>query len=156
MQHFFLAQLLLAVAVVATAIEKPPAAVVVRQTTPAPPTIMSCPEYSRIANLSTIGKNSTYRATFFAASPNGNHYNAEVLDNAILQLPAVILNQALNEACGNLTALAIVEAERNFTQRTVAQFSDIPLPEPLKTGPLIAIVCGSVAMFMGVTWVAMP
>ncbi|KAL0941467.1 uncharacterized protein CTRU02_204230 [Colletotrichum truncatum] len=164
MHNFFLAQLLLAVTVFANtafghAISNPGPAVVVRQAAPvaANPqsTIMSCADYSRIANLSTIGANSTYRATFFAASPNGNQYNAEVLDTAIAKLPSVIMDKALNDACGNLTALALVEAERNFTQRIVAQFSNIPVPPPLKTGPIIGIVCLSIVMFCG-SWVAMP
>lgn len=171
MHSFFLAQLLLALCAafanagllgnVAHAVAHPAEglAVVVRQAapaaTPAAATAVSCSEYSRIANLSTIGANSTYRATFFQASPNGNQFNAEVLDTAIKKLPSVIMDKALNDACGNLTALALVEAERNFTQRIVAQFSNIPLPEPLTTGPIIAVVCVSIVLFCG-TWIAMP
>ncbi|EQB43268.1 hypothetical protein GCG54_00003010 [Colletotrichum gloeosporioides] len=163
MHAYFLAQLLLAATALANAIanpnQAPGLAVVVRQAAPVaanpPSTIMSCAEYSRIANLSTVGANSTYRATFFAASPNGNQYNAEVLDTAIAKLPTVIMDQALNTACGNLTALALVEAERNFTQRTVLQLSNIPVPDPLTTGPVIAIVCASIVLAAG-SWVAMP
>ncbi|KAK2779061.1 hypothetical protein CKAH01_11481 [Colletotrichum kahawae] len=161
MYAYFLAQLLLAATALANAIANPAGglAVVVRQAAPVaanpPSTIMSCAEYSRIANLSTVGANSTYRATFFAASPNGNQYNAEVLDTAILKLPTVIMDQALNTACGNLTALALVEAQRNFTQRTVLQLSNIPVPEPLTVGPVIAIVCASIVLAAG-SWVAMP
>ncbi|WYZ36938.1 hypothetical protein EsH8_II_000444 [Colletotrichum jinshuiense] len=156
------AQLFLAVSVFAgaalgKAIEIPGvAAVVVRQTTPAVSTIMSCGEYSRIANLSTVGANSTYRATFFEASPNGNQFNAEVLDTAIAKLPSVIMDRALNEACGNLTALAIQEAANNFTLRTVLQFSNIPPPEPLDTSTHIIFVCLGAVFFMGGTWIAMP
>ncbi|KAF6822727.1 hypothetical protein CPLU01_11837 [Colletotrichum plurivorum] len=170
MHDFALAKLLLLAlavfshAVLGKAIANPPPpgpAVVVRQAaggavaTNPQSTIMSCGEYSRIANLSTVGKNSTYRATFFAASPEGNHYNAEVLDTAIARLPTVIMDKALNDACGNLTALALVEAERNFTQRTVLQFPNIPVPPPLTTGPVIAVVCLSIVFFCG-SWVALP
>ncbi|OLN92240.1 hypothetical protein CCHL11_01333 [Colletotrichum chlorophyti] len=157
-----LAQMLTAVSVLSTAvvgkaIEVPAPAVVVRQTTTTPPsTIVSCDEYSRIANLSTVGLNSTYRATFFEASPHGNQFNAEVLDTAIAKLPSVIMNQALNEACGNLTALAIQEAATNFTQRTVLQLSNIPPPVPLDTSTHIVIVCLGGLIFMGGTWMAMP
>ncbi|KAK1976511.1 hypothetical protein LZ30DRAFT_692811 [Colletotrichum cereale] len=161
MQGFGFAQVLLAVSVLtnaafAKAIEAPAPAVVVRQTTPAQSTIMSCGEYSRIANLSTVGVNSTYRATFFAASPNGNQFNAEVLDTAIAKLPSVIMDQALNAACGNLTALAIQEAANNFTIRTVLQFSNIPVPAPLDTSLHIVFCCAAALFFMGGTWVAMP
>lgn len=170
MHNFFLAQLLVAVAVAVAVfadaalghainnINNPgPAAVVVRQAAAAnpPPTVMSCADYSRIANLSTIGANSTYRATFFAASPNGNQFNAEVLDTAIAKLPSVIMDRNLNDVCGNLTALALVEAERNFTRRIVAQFSNIPPAPPLTTGPIIAVVCMSIVLVCG-SWVAMP
>ncbi|GKT56585.1 metal tolerance protein 3 protein [Colletotrichum tofieldiae] len=161
MHNFAFAQILLAVSVFvnaafAKAVEVPGPAVVVRQTTPAQPTIMSCGEYSRIANLSTVGANSTYRATFFEASPNGNQFNAEVLDTAMAKLPSVIMDRALNEACGNLTALALQEAANNFTIRTVLQFANIPPTEPLDTSIHIIIVCVAAVTFMGGTWLAMP
>ncbi|KAK2027510.1 hypothetical protein LX32DRAFT_653888 [Colletotrichum zoysiae] len=165
MHAFGIARALLAVSVfanaaLAKAIDIPAAAaaaaVVVRQAAPAQSTIMSCGEYSRIANLSTVGANSTYRSTFFAASPNGNQFNAEVLDTAIAKLPSVIMDRALNEACGNLTALAIQEAASNFTVRTVLQFSNIPVPEPLDVGLNIVFCCAVALTFMGGTWLTMP
>ncbi|KAK1459807.1 hypothetical protein CMEL01_02806 [Colletotrichum melonis] len=166
MQHSIFTNLFLAVSLMGTAafgkaieVPAPGPAVVVRQTnptTPAQSTIMSCGEYSRIANLSTVGANSTYRATFFEASPNGNQFNAEVLDTAILKLPTVIMDRALNEACGNLTALAIQEAANNFSIRTVLQFSNIPPAEPLDTSTHIIFVCAGALFFMSGIWVAMP
>ncbi|GKT44643.1 uncharacterized protein ColSpa_04824 [Colletotrichum spaethianum] len=162
MHNFVFAQILLAVSVFANgafagAIEAPGPAVVVRQTTPTTQsTIVSCGEYSRIANLSTVGANSTYRATFFVASPNGNQFNAEVLDTAIAKLPSLIMDRALNEACGNLTALAIQEAANNFTIRTVLQFSNIPPAAPLDTSVHIIVCCAAALIFMGGTWLAMP
>ncbi|KAK1569613.1 uncharacterized protein LY79DRAFT_528378 [Colletotrichum navitas] len=161
MHAFGFARVLLAVSVFADAafakaIEVPGMAVVVRQAAPAQSTIMSCGEYSRIANLSTVGSNSTYRATFFAASPNGNQFNAEVLDTAIAKLPSVIMDRPLNEACGNLTALAIQEAANNFTIRTVLQFSNIPVPKPLDVGPDIIFCCALALFFMGGIWLTMP
>ncbi|KAK1968935.1 hypothetical protein LY78DRAFT_654589 [Colletotrichum sublineola] len=167
MHVFGFAQALLAISVFANAafskaIESPPAGgpavVVVRQTAPPPAQslIMSCGDYSRIANLSIVGSNSTYRATFFAISPVGTQYNAEVLDTAIAKLPTVIMDRPLNEACGNLTALAIQEAANNFTVRTVLQFSNIPVPEPLDTGTNIIFCCAAALIFMGGTWLSMP
>ncbi|TQN68724.1 hypothetical protein CSHISOI_06734 [Colletotrichum shisoi] len=156
MHHFVLAQILLAVSVLSNgALAK---ALLVRQTAPTTgqPAAVSCGEYSRIANLSTVGSNSTYRATFFDASPAGNSFNAAVLDAAIAKLPSVIMDRALNEACGNLTALAIQEAANNFTIRTVLQFSNIPPTEPLDNSLHIIFVCAAALTFMTGTWVAMP
>ncbi|KAJ0160799.1 hypothetical protein CTA2_7269 [Colletotrichum tanaceti] len=156
MHNFVLAQILLAVSVFTNgALAK---ALVVRQTAPTTgrTTAVSCGEYARIANLSAVGTNSSYRATFFEASPAGNSFNAAVLDTAIAKLPSVIMDRALNEACGNLTALAIREAANNFTIRTVLQFSNIPPAEPLDTSFHVLIACAAALTFMGGTWVAMP
>ncbi|OHF00629.1 hypothetical protein CORC01_03946 [Colletotrichum orchidophilum] len=158
--NIFLAVSLMSTAALGKAISVPGPAIVVRQTNPTTPaaqsTIMSCGEYSRIANLSTVGANSTYRATFFEASPNGNQFNAEVLDTAILKLPSVIMDRALNEACGNLTALAIQEAANNFTIRTVLQFSNIPPAAPLDISTNIIFVCAGALFFMTGIWMTMP
>ncbi|KAK1991569.1 hypothetical protein LX36DRAFT_663191 [Colletotrichum falcatum] len=166
MHAFGFAQVLLAVSVFADAafakaVDVPAAAaaaaaVVVRQAAPAQSTIISCGEYSRIANLSTVGANSTYRASFFAASPNGNQFNAEVLDTAIAKLPSLIMDRALNEACGNLTALAIQEAANNFsTSRTVLQFANIPPATPPDVGTNIIFCCAAALFFMGGCWLGL-
>jgi len=78
---------------------------------------------------------------------------ASMLNAAIAKLPALTTNATLNKACGNLTTVALTEAEKNFTKGVVAQFTGIK-PEGIKAGPEVAIIvafvvfsiCG-VAMF---------
>lgn len=111
---------------------------------------LQCMEYSRIANLSTIGANSSYRAPFMAASPVGTSINAAMLDGAIAKLPAMKMDQALNDMCGNLTTIALAEAERNLTLRTVAQFDNVPaitvnngLAVIFTTVAALVLICGT-------------
>jgi len=126
-------------------------AILVRQTSGS--TNPQCLDYSRTANLSTIGKNSTYRSAFLQSSPQGTNMVAGMLNAAIAKLPALTTNATLNEACGNLTTVALTEAEKNFTKGVVAQFTGIK-PEGIRAGPEVAIIvafvvfsiCG-VAMF---------
>ncbi|TAQ84479.1 hypothetical protein B7494_g7201 [Chlorociboria aeruginascens] len=85
-------------------------------------TTTSCADYSTIANLSTIGLNSTFRAAFLQASPQGTDATAAILNKAEAQLPDVIDDATLNTQCGNLTALALQEAPINFTLGIVGPF----------------------------------
>ncbi|KAI0430171.1 hypothetical protein F5Y09DRAFT_239283 [Xylaria sp. FL1042] len=101
------------------------AALAPRQSPAATPAIpaslpVSCADYSRIANLSTIALNSTLRAAFLRSSSMGTFSAAAILDSESPKLMDLEFNVALNQQCGNLTALAIVEAGRNLTAGTVA------------------------------------
>ncbi|OCL12805.1 hypothetical protein AOQ84DRAFT_360309 [Glonium stellatum] len=142
------------VAVIASP-DKLPVALSVRQTSA--PIDSECLTYSRTANLSTIGANSTYRSAFLQASNVGTLMNSRMLDAAIQKLPALTRDAALNKACGNLTTIALTEAERNFTMGVVAQFSGlVGNPQSIKAGPeLLAIVAAVVLVFGGV-WMFMP
>jgi len=82
----------------------------------------TCAEYSTIANLSTVGSNSTYRAAYLAASPQGGYPARAPLDTAEKELPNLQFDTALNTACGNLTEIAIKGAATNFTNGVVLQF----------------------------------
>lgn len=112
-----------------------------------------CLDYSVTANLSTIGANSSYRAAFIQSSPQGTFQVAAVLNAAIAKLPALTKNATLNKACGNLTTVAFVEAEKNYTKGVVAQFTGIK-PTTIEAGIEVAVIvafvvfsiCG-VAMF---------
>jgi hypothetical protein len=135
--------------------DKDPAVIALRQTSNlADP---RCFDYSRTANLSTIGANSTYRSAFLQASRVGTHINGVMLNAAIQKLPSLTRDPALNRACGNLTTIAFNEAERNFTQGIVAQFSGlVGNPQELKAGvEVIAVVTVVVVIFVA-GWGMMP
>lgn len=83
----------------------------------------ACDNYSRIANLTVVGSNATYRGAYLAASPEGGDPARAPLDAAMPQLPALQFDEALNEQCGNLTTIAYEGAEANFTNGIVLQFS---------------------------------
>ncbi|KAJ4417786.1 hypothetical protein N0V82_005952 [Gnomoniopsis sp. IMI 355080] len=100
----------------------------------------ACAQYSIVANLSVIGANSTYRAAFLESSPQGTLVNAALLNKAIAQNAALALDPALNQACGNSTAIAITEAANNFTRNIVAQFTFVGNPSAVTVGPIIAVV----------------
>lgn len=93
-----------------------------------------------IANLSVIGANSTYRAAFLESSPQGTLGNAALLNKAIADNTNLALDTALNQACGNSTAIAITEAANNFTRNIVAQFTFVGNPSAVTVGPIIAVV----------------
>lgn len=86
------------------------------------PLPVTCLEYSSIANLSTIGLNSTLRAAYLQAAPDGTDHSVAILNGAEAKLPTLKVDVALNEQCGNLTSVALVEAGNNFTQGIVAQY----------------------------------
>lgn len=89
---------------------------------------VSCEEYGRLVNLSTIGTNSTFRSAFIQASPDGTRHSGNILDEATAKYTelALINDTKLNDnktGCGNLTELAIAEAPANFTKGIVGPFS---------------------------------
>lgn len=103
----------------------------------------TCLEYSRVANYSTIGTNSTYRASFQQASPHGTDQASGILDSATAKLPDFKFNAAINARCGNLSQVAVAGAEANFTQGIVAEFR-ISAASPGLRGGLGMMVAGLV------------
>ena len=123
-----------------------------RQATPPVP---SCLSYATVANLSTIGTNSTFRAAFQQNSPWGTDHASGVLDGATKTLLPLINNQALNQACGNLTAVAIQQAPVNFSQGIVGEFR---IRKETQTGvnngiDIVVIVAFCVTIFGIFIWV---
>jgi len=134
-----------------------PGAVLVERQQPAMPVLpnpaMLCYDYSQTANLSTIGSNSSYRSAFLQASPAGTRGNSNMLDAFVKKLPALTKDINLNRMCGNLTTIAKIEAERNYTMGVVAQFSGLSgKPSPIKADTELIILMFVILMgFMGVT-----
>jgi hypothetical protein len=128
----------------------------IRQTA-ASSTDPQCLEYSRIANLSTIGANSTYRSAFLQASPAGTLGNGQMLNAAIAKLPALMVDAALNQQCGNLSTIAVTEAAKNFSNGIVAQFSNVDKnPQAIKAGPELLVIVIVIIMITGGMWSTMP
>lgn len=119
-----------------------------RQTTT---TTVSCLEYATVANLSTIGLNSTFRAAFLQASPFGTDKSAGILNGAEKELPSLIDDKALNDKCGNLTAVALKEAPLNFTQGIVGPFRIKEANEATINGRSLGVVMLMVMATMGAT-----
>lgn len=124
-----------------------------RQVSATPSQAELCLDYERTANMSTIGKNGSYRTVLLQKSNVGTIYNARMMDAAIAKLPALSADRLLNAACGNWTEIALVEAEKNFTQGIVAQFTTEGLPVGIRAGPLVIWVVGAVAMTFSLVWV---
>lgn len=112
---------------------------------PAPGTVLetaqACQQYSMVANMSAIGSNATIRSAFLEASPVGTMFNAAMLN--VMQADAMKLSMdvQLNQACGNLTAVALQQVGVNFTMGVVGQFMFMDNPTSVINGPIILIVC---------------
>lgn len=100
----------------------------------------ACLQYSMIANMSVVGGNSSYRTVFLEKSQTGTLANSAMLNKAILVAPNLTADVELNQACGNLTEIAISEAALNFTQGKVAQFTFTGTPGSISAGPVIIVV----------------
>ena len=115
----------------------------------------ACLDYAATANLSTVASNSTYRSAFISKSPVGTLADQRMLNAAKLKLPALTQNATLNQECGNYTAIAKVEAEKNFTQGIVLQFSGYT-PQGIKAGPEVVAIVMMVCIILCGTWIFMP
>lgn len=82
-----------------------------------------CENYSKVANLSTIGLNSTYRAAFLRSAPMGTDAASSILDTQSPKLTAMMFDTNLNAQCGNLSTIALTEAANNFTKGIVADLT---------------------------------
>ena len=116
----------------------------------------ACQNYATIANLSTIGANSSYRAAFLQNSPQGTYASAAILNNAIAQIPLLTKDVNLNTQCGNLTTVAATEAANNFTRGVVAQFSGLPPPVKGFPNAMVILFLGIIfVVFMGVLFMSL-
>lgn len=115
-----------------------------------------CLDYSRTANFSTIGSNTTLRSAFLQASPVGVKANLNMLAAAVAALPPLTMNVALNQACGNLTTIAAVEVDRNFSQGIIAGFTGVSLTPDAVVNDWQVIFCVLFCCFMlGIPWLFM-
>ncbi|KAJ4301414.1 hypothetical protein N0V90_003506 [Kalmusia sp. IMI 367209] len=133
--------------------DKYPAAVLdKRQTAPLATTDVGdpCLDYSITANMSVISATPAYRTVFIQKAPVGTIATARMLNAAQAKLPALTANVALNQQCKNLTTIAITEAEKNFTQGIVAQFTTEGLPVGIKSGPEVILVVSACCIIFSV------
>lgn len=109
-----------------------------------PTTDAICQNYAKVANLTTVGLNSTYRAAFLASTSLGTDSATSILDTQTPLLPALTRDADLNTRCGNLTTIAIEGAATNFTNGIVV---DLTIKAPAGVGvdglevPIIVIAC---------------
>jgi hypothetical protein len=150
---FFLSVLHLAVAASEIKFEVPAAQLEVRQVSTTPSQAELCLDYERTANMSTIGANSTYRTVLMQKANVGTIYSARMMDAAIAKLPALTADRTLNSACGNWTEIALKEAEANFTQGIVAQFTTDGLPVGIYAGPVLIPIFVACCAIMSVVWI---
>jgi hypothetical protein len=85
---------------------------------------ITCADYSRLANYTAINSNSSLRAAFLQASPQGTNPTRVILDSAVVEFNAKKLkfDAALNAQCGNLSTIAATEVDRNFSQGIISGF----------------------------------
>lgn len=125
----------------------------VRQVSAVPSQAEKCLDYEITANMSTVGANGTYRTVVMQKANVGTIYSARMMNAAIAKLPALTADQVLNDACGNWTEIALREAEANFTQGIVAQYTTEGLPVGIKAGPEVVIICAVITVIFSVVWV---
>ena len=112
-----------------------------------------CLDYERTANISTAGKNGSYRTVVMQKANVGTLTSAAMMNAAMAKLPALTANKELNDRCGNWTQIALVEAEKNFTQGIVLQFTTEGLPVGIEAGPLVLVVVGLISTLLSVVWI---
>ncbi|OAL45252.1 hypothetical protein IQ07DRAFT_576704 [Pyrenochaeta sp. DS3sAY3a] len=127
-----------------------------RQVSAVPSQAELCLDYEWTANMSTIGANNSYRTVLLQKSNVGTIYNARMMDAAIKKLPKLTADRTLNMVCGNWTEIALKEAEANFTQGIVAQFTTEGLPVGIKAGPEVIAVVAVICIVFSVVWVFSP
>lgn len=109
-------------------------------------TAEACAQYSLVANLSAIGTNSTIRSAFLESSPRGTLFNSALLNVMEANAKLLMLDPELNQACGNLSALALQEVAVNFTMGIVGPFTF--------TGNPVAIVNGQITGWLTIACIA--
>ncbi|KAJ1324447.1 hypothetical protein MN608_10512 [Microdochium nivale] len=118
-------------------------------------TVVTCADYSRVANMSIIGLNSTLRGAFLRSAPHGTDQASSLLDTQSPKLPAYQFNAALNAQCGNLTTVAFEGADLNLTRGIVAEFTIVEAPGIGVEGLNTLIIVIVIVLFMGGTFMTM-
>jgi hypothetical protein len=108
-----------------------------------------CENYSKVANLSTIALNSTYRAAFLRSAPMGTDAASGILDTQSPKLTAMKFDKNLNAQCGNLSTIALTEAANNFTRGVVADLTILDAPGIGVTGPELPLVVIAIVLLFG-------
>ncbi|OBT39912.1 hypothetical protein VE00_09581 [Pseudogymnoascus sp. WSF 3629] len=118
----------------------------------APIQTITCADYSRIANYTAIDSNSTLRAAFLQASPQGTDPTRVILDRASVEFKAKNLkfDKALNTRCGNLSTVALREVNTNFSRGVVAGWKvAAPVGAEIGAGREVLCVAVFVVMYIG-------
>lgn len=114
-----------------------------------------CENYSKVANLSTIALNSTYRAAFLRSAPMGTDAASSILDTQSPKLMALMFDQNVNQLCGNLSAIALTEAANNFTNGIVADLVIQDAPGVGVIGPETPLVVIAIVMMFGGVFISL-
>lgn len=85
---------------------------------------ISCAFYAQTANYTAINSNSSIRAAFLQASPDGTDPTRAIIDTAAKEFVNrnMMFDEALNKECGNLSAIAMEEVGKNFSNGIVGPF----------------------------------
>ncbi|KAI5917155.1 hypothetical protein F4810DRAFT_705121 [Camillea tinctor] len=119
------------------------------------PTNPICMDYATVANLTTIGLNSTYRAAFQRSAPMGTDAASAIMDTPAPRLPALMSDARLNAQCGNLTQVAIEGAAANLT---AGQVLGLPIKDAAgvdPANPAMPISVVLILLIMGGTWISL-
>ncbi|KFY11071.1 hypothetical protein V492_04674 [Pseudogymnoascus sp. VKM F-4246] len=146
------ATLLLASTTLAFPSPSPKVELEARQDQQAPLQTITCADYSRIANYSAINSNSSLRAAFLQASPDGTDPTRVILDRAFTEFNAkgLMFDKALNTQCGNLSTLAFAEVNTNFSQGVISGFKVVPpVGAEIGAGKEVWCVIFFVLMYIG-------
>ncbi|KAI0601042.1 hypothetical protein F4775DRAFT_478072 [Biscogniauxia sp. FL1348] len=132
--------------------QSPDAATAVASLDPSNPI---CVDYATVANLTTVGLNSTYRAAFQRSAPMGTDAASGIVDGPAARLPAMAADARLNAQCGNLTQVAIAAAAANLTAGTVLglPIKDAPGVDPGNVAMPVSVVL--ILLVMGGTWISL-
>lgn len=114
-----------------------------------------CQNYAKVANLSTVALNSTYRAAFLRSAPMGTFTSINILDTEKPKIMAMMMDAQLNQACGNLTQIAIDGAAANLTAGTVLGLPILEAPGVDVGNAAMPIVTIAIFMMMGGTWLCL-
>ncbi|KAI1407028.1 hypothetical protein F5Y13DRAFT_142117 [Hypoxylon sp. FL1857] len=114
-----------------------------------------CQNYARVANLSTVALNATYRAAFLRSSSMGTFAARSILDVESPKLMGMMMDQKLNQQCGNLSQVALDGAAANLTQGNVLGLTILDAPGVTPDSPAMPIVQVAIFLLMGGTWLCL-
>ncbi|KAI0120372.1 hypothetical protein F4776DRAFT_251593 [Hypoxylon sp. NC0597] len=114
-----------------------------------------CQNYARVANLSTVALNATYRAAFLRSSSMGTFAARSILDVESPKLMGMMMDAKLNQQCGNLSQVALDGAATNLTQGTVLGLTILDAPGVAPDSVAMPIVQVAIFLLMGGTWLCL-